>query len=144
MRANVILFHFEFSLCPTLNKVFLLLLLLLHRPTYQTLVWPCWCIGWFDTVIVSCLVSNEHFSCIVQYFLYHDMDIGTMWHCIGQQRPITVYRTGFCVCFVLVLNVIRCSCYYFLDIILFHHGGCGHHLGFMAIHYFLDYTLGFL
>ena len=40
---------------------------------------------------------------------------------IGQQHPITVYRTVFCVCVVLVLSVIRCSCYYFLDRIIFHH-----------------------
>ena len=40
---------------------------------------------------------------------------------IGQQHPITVYSTGFVVCVVLVLNVIRCSTYYYLDRILFHH-----------------------
>ena len=40
---------------------------------------------------------------------------------IGQQHPITVYRTVFGVCVVLVLSVISCSCYYFLDRILFHH-----------------------
>ena len=40
---------------------------------------------------------------------------------IGQQHTITVYRTVFGVCVVLVFSVIRCSCYYFLDIILFHH-----------------------
>ena len=50
------------------------------RHTYKKAVWPCWCIGWFDTVIVSCLVSSVHFSCIVQYSLYHDMEIGIMWH----------------------------------------------------------------
>ena len=40
---------------------------------------------------------------------------------IGQQHPITVYRTGICVCVALVLSVIRCSSYYFLDRIIFHH-----------------------
>ena len=52
-------------------------------------------------------------------------------------------------CVVLVLNVIRCSCHYFLDYrILFHHDF--HHdsctiIGiFMAINYLLIYTLGFL
>ena len=44
-------------------------------------MWPWWCVGWYDTVIVSCLVSNVHFSCIVQDSLYHTMGIGTMWHC---------------------------------------------------------------
>ena len=41
--------------------------------------------------------------------------------CIGQQHPIILYRTGFGVCVVLVLSVIWCLCYYFLDRILFHH-----------------------
>ena len=40
---------------------------------------------------------------------------------IGQQHPITVYRTDFWVFVVLLLSVIRCSCYYYLYIILFHH-----------------------
>ena len=58
---------------------------------------------------------------------------------IGQQHPITVYMTGFWVCVVLVLIVIRRSCYYFLDRILFyhdfHHDSCDYHLDFMAIHF---------
>ena len=68
---------------------------------------------------------------------------------IGQLHPITVYRTGFWVCVVLVLSVIRCSFYNFLDRIIFHHDF--HHDSYdyhweiyMAIHYFLNYTLGFL
>ena len=50
--------------------------------TYQVLVWQWWCVGWYDTVIPSCLVSNVYFNCIriVQYSVYHNMDIGTMWH----------------------------------------------------------------
>ena len=40
---------------------------------------------------------------------------------IGQQLPITVYKTGFWVCVVLVLIVIKCSCHYLLDRILFRH-----------------------
>ena len=31
--------------------------------------------------IITCLVSRVHFSCIVQYSLYHNTDMGTMWHC---------------------------------------------------------------
>ena len=64
--------------------------------------------------------------------------------CIGQLHPTTVYMTGFWVCVVLVLNVIRCSFYYFLDIILFHHDfyhdSCDCYWDFMAILYFLNYT----
>ena len=41
--------------------------------------------------------------------------------CICQQHPITIYMSGFGVCVVLVLSVVRCSCYYFLDRIIFHH-----------------------
>ena len=43
-------------------------------------MWPWWCVGWYDTVILSCLVSNVHFNCIVQDSLYHDMDIGILLH----------------------------------------------------------------
>ena len=50
------------------------------------------------------------------------------------------------VCVVLVLNVVRCSCHYFLDIIIFHHDihhdSCDYHWDFMAINCPLIYTLG--
>ena len=63
------------------------------------------------------------FSCSVQYSLCHGMDIGTCdivhWSAAPHNRK--AYRTGFRVCVVLVLNVIRCSCHYFLDRILIHH-----------------------
>ena len=53
--------------------------------------------GLLDIVIVSYLVSSVKFNCIVQYSLYHDMDIDNkrVTLCIGQQHPITVYRTVF-------------------------------------------------
>ena len=75
------------------------------------------------------------FSCIVQYSLYFDMDIGTMSHStLVSSIPITVYRTVFWVCAVLVLSVIMCSYYCFLDIILFHHDfhhdSCDYHWDF--------------
>ena len=64
---------------------------------------------------------------------------------IGQQHPITVYRTGFGVCVVLVLNAIRCTCHYFLDRIIFHNEYVLTIIAiFMSINYFLNYTLGFL
>ena len=40
--------------------------------------------------------------------------------CIGQQQSFTVCRTGFWVCAVLVLSVIMCYLYYFLDRVPFH------------------------
>ena len=46
------------------------------------LVWPWRCDGWYDIVILSSLVSNVYFNCIVQDSLYHNADIGTMWHCV--------------------------------------------------------------
>ena len=63
------------------------------------------------------------FSCMVQYFLWHDMDIGIydIVHRSTAPHNHIAYRTGFGVCVVLVLNAIRCSCHYFLYIILFHH-----------------------
>ena len=60
---------------------------------------------------------------MVQYSLCHGMDIGTCdivhWSAVPHHR--IAYRSGFWMCVVLVLNVIRCSCHYFLDRILFHH-----------------------
>ena len=44
--------------------------------------------------------------------------------CIGQLHPITIYRTVFWVCLVLVLRVIMCSFLNFIDRVLFHHDGC--------------------
>ena len=59
----------------------------------------------------------------------------------------TPSQSVFWLCVVLVLSVIRCSCYYFLDRILFHHDfhdSCAYHWDFMAINYFVNYTVGFL
>ena len=49
--------------------------------TNQKLAWPCWCVGWYDTFVISSLASNVQFNCIVQNSLYHNMDKGTMWRC---------------------------------------------------------------
>ena len=63
------------------------------------------------------------FSCMFQYSLCHCMDIGTCgivhWSAAPHSRIAS--WTGFWVYIVLVLNVIRYSCHYFLDRILFHH-----------------------
>ena len=85
-----------------------------------------------------------------QYSLCHGLDIGTCdtvhWSATPHNRIAN--RTVFSVYVVLVLNVIRYSCHYFLDRILFHHD---FHQAvviiigiFMAINYLLFYTLGFL
>ena len=75
------------------------------------------------------------FSCMFQYSLCHGMDIGTCnivhWSAAPHNRIAN--RTGFSV-YVLVLNVIRYSCHYFLDRILFHHDfhhdSCDYHWDF--------------
>ena len=51
------------------------------RDTYQDLVWPRQCVGWYDTVILPFPVSNVYHICIVQDSLFQDMDIGTMLQC---------------------------------------------------------------
>ena len=53
--------------------------------------------------------------------------------CIGQLQPITVYRTGFWVCPVLVLSVIVCSFYLFLDRGLFHCNSCNYYWIFFYV-----------
>ena len=76
------------------------------------------------------------FSCIFQYSLCHGMDIGTCdivhWSAAPHNRIAN--RTVFSVYVVLVLNVIRYSCHYFLDRILFHHDfhydSCDYHWDF--------------
>ena len=71
------------------------------------------------------------------------------WHWSAAPHNRIANRTGFWVYVVLVLNVIRYSCHYFLDRIIFHHDF--HHdscvtitWNFMAINYLLIYTLSFL
>ena len=49
--------------------------------TYQEWVWPWRCVGWYDTLILSRLVSNVYFNYTVQTSVHHNMDISTMWHC---------------------------------------------------------------
>ena len=61
---------------------------------------------------------------MVQCSLCHGMDIGTcdIVHWSAALHHRTGYLTDFLwMCVVLVLNVIRCSCHYFLDRNIFHH-----------------------
>ena len=84
------------------------------------------------------------------YYLCHGMDISAcdIVHWSAAPHDHKAYRTGFWVCVVLVLNVIRCSCHYFPERILFHHDlyhdSCNYHWVFMAINYLLIYTLSCL
>ena len=108
----------------------------------QKLAWPCWCIRWFHTVIASYLVSSVHWSCKVQYYLYHNMGIGTMWHCAllsstpSQSNTLVLGCALFWCCAHVAISLIE---FYFTMIFIMIIIGI-----LMAIHYFLDYTLGFL
>ena len=79
----------------------------------------CWMI-WY------CYYFLFGFKCTFQLYssVFFISWYGYKYHvtlCIGQLHPITFYRNGFGVCIDLVLSVTRCSFYYFLDRILFHH-----------------------
>ena len=74
---------------------------------YTVVVWPCRCVGWHDTVIHSCLVSNVDFGFTVQASLYHDMDISNMWHgalvsCTPSQSIGLVFGCPLFWCWVLL------------------------------------------
>ena len=87
------------------------------------MIWYCYCfLSGFKCT----------FSCIVQYSLYLNMDIGTMWHCTLVSSTPSQSIELFVVCAVLV-SVIRCTCYFFLDILFhhdFHHDRCDYHWDF--------------
>ena len=96
-------------------------------------------IGWYDTVIISCLVSNK-------YIWLYSSGFSISWYgytyhvilCIGQLHRITVYRTGFLVCTAVVLRVIMCFFLLIIEGVLFHHDSCDYYWDFMAILYILN------
>ena len=117
------------------SRILTIKYILSKRHTYQKLVRQCWCIGWFVTVLFQ-----VYFQLCVPVFSVswygHGMDIGTcdIVHWSAAPHYCIANRTGFWVYVVLVLNVIRCSCHYFQDRILFHHDFhhdcCDYHLDF--------------
>ena len=104
------------------------------------MIWYCYCfLSGFKCT----------FRCIVQYSLYHDMDIGTMWHCtlvsstasqsigldfgcalfwswVSLGAPVTISLIAFYFIMIFIMIVVT-----IIGIL-------------MAIYYFLNYTLGFL
>ena len=104
------------------------------------MIWYCYLFLFFFQVYFQ-LYSSVFYISLYGY-RYHV----TLY--IGQQHSTTVYRTGFWMCVVMVLSVIRCFCYFLFDRILFnhhfHHNSCDYHWDFMSIHNFLNYILGFL
>ena len=62
----------------------------------EDMVWPWWCVGQYDLVILSCLVSIVCSNCIVQDSLYYDMVIGSKWNCVlGSCTPSQSIRLFF-------------------------------------------------
>ena len=89
------------------------------------------------------------FSCIVQYSLYHNMDIGTLWHCalvtstlsqsIGLFFGCALFWRWVSLCAPVTISVIEfCFIMIFIMIVVTIIGI------FMAIKYFFNYTLAFL
>ena len=89
------------------------------------------------------------FSCIVQYSLYHNMDIGTMWHCTlvsstPSQSMGLVLGCALFWCWVSLGAPVTISLIYFYFIMIFIMIVVTIIGIFMAIDYFLNNTLGFL
>ena len=90
--------------------------------TYQKIgaaMMVCW-------MIWHCYSSLLGFKCIFQFLvrdsLYHNMDIGSMCRCALASCTLSQsIRLFFFMCAVLVLIVIMCTFYYFLDRVLFYH-----------------------
>ena len=84
-----------------------------HHYSYYHVIWifTIYIVPTWSTMVKFCFrqAKNDWTS------LYH------VTLCISQLHPITVYRTVFGVCVVLVLNIIMCSFYSLLDRGLLHH-----------------------
>ena len=95
---------------------------------------------WYNRLYTAMTFPHvPYFNCIVQYSLYHNTDIGTMWYCT---LPITVCWNGFgCALFwrwvswgaSVIISLIE-----FIMIVVTIIGLL------MAIQYFWNYILGFL
>ena len=110
--------------------------------TWPVWTWTGWPINFFRCFMRNGIYADKcRFTGITSNEGQQIRPPRSRWYCI-------VNRTGFWVYVVLVLNIIRYSCHYFLDIIYFIMifimivvtvTGI-----FMAINYLLIYTLGFL
>ena len=82
---------------------------------------PWRCVGWYDIVILSWLVSVVYFN----YIVHDSIHYGYRYHmtlCIGQLHPIMVYRTVLgCVLLwywiLLVLFIIPFIAFYFIAMV---------------------------
>ena len=103
------------------------------------MMWYCYC-------FLSCFRCT--FSCIVQYSLYHNMDIGTMWHCTLNNTPsqsmVLFFACALFWCWVSLGTPVTISLIEFCFIMISIKRVVTTIGIFMAINYFLNYTLGFL
>ena len=104
------------------------------------MIWYCYC-------FLSGFKCTS--NCIVQYSLNQNMDIGTMWHCtLVSSTPL--YYIGLVLgcalfwCWVSLGAPFTISLIEFYFIMIFIMIAVTIVGIFMAINYFLDYTLGFL
>ena len=117
---------------PYIIAAFLLIKIYSFLETYIQKVGIAMLVYWMIRYcVVSCVLSV-----VCPSILCHGMDIGTCeivhWSAAPYNRIAN--RTGFSVYIVLVLNVIRYSCHYLLDRIIFHHDfhieSCDYHWDF--------------
>ena len=105
----------------------------------------CWMI-WFCYCFLSGFMCT--FSCTVQYFLYHNMDKGTMWHCTlvsstSSQSIGLVFGCALVWCWVSLSAPFTISLIEYCFILIFIMIVVTIIAIFMAINYFLNYTSGF-
>ena len=59
------------------------------RHTYQNLAWPCWCVGWYDAVNISCFVWNIHHD-------FHNDRWVKYWEFYGNSFLFGLHVEAFC------------------------------------------------
>ena len=70
---NAFLLNFRYKLV-IMRRTMRNILRMLHLTTWTQGIW------WYDTAVLSSLVSNVYFKFIIQDSLDHAMDMGIMWH----------------------------------------------------------------
>ena len=91
-------------------------------------IWLLYLVSIYSACRLPKIITDQ--LCILAIIL----PLSTVVHWSAAPHHRIAYRTGSWMCVVLVLNVIRCSCHYFLDKILFHHDfhhdTCDYHFDF--------------
>ena len=110
------------------NTLFLRDIYITRVGVAMTVCWMIWYCYYFLPGL-TCIFQLYSSGFSLSYYGYRYYVI----LCIGQLHPITMYMTGFGVCFVLVLSVIMWSFYYLLNRVLFHHDSWDCYWNVMAI-----------